>query len=30
MNTKTWNDLAEVENATAAATNLLLIDANID
>ena len=28
MNTKTWNDLAEVENATAAATNLLLIDAN--
>ena len=28
MNTKSWNDLAEVENASAAATNLLLIDAN--
>ena len=28
MNTKTWNDLVEVENASAAATNLLLIDAN--
>ena len=28
MNTKTWNDLAEVENASAAATNLLVIDAN--
>ena len=28
MNTKSWNDLAEVENATATATNLLLIDAN--
>ena len=28
MNTKAWNDLVEVENASAAATNLLLVDAN--